>query len=133
MAKKSIFIIVGVIILAGGLWYWSKISQKNESSPEINREAQLILFYGRECPHCKELEKFITDNKMKEKISFEELEVYHNKNNSGFLLEKAKECNIPEKEVGVPFFYARGKCLVGMPEIKDFLEKEAGVDNFSEK
>jgi hypothetical protein len=127
MNKKSIFILIGAVIIAGIIWYWSKASQKDENITEINREAQLILFYGRECPHCQELEKFIADNGIRDKVSFENLEVYHNKNNSQFLLEKAKGCGISENEIGVPFFYTRGKCLVGAPDIEDFLKKEAGM------
>lgn len=127
MNKKLILIILGVAIVAIGVWYWAKTSQKDENGTEINREAQLVLFYGRECPHCKELEKSIAENGIAEKVSFENLEVYHNKSNSQFLLDKAKECGIPEEEAGVPFFYARGKCLVGKPDIEEFLKKEAGI------
>jgi hypothetical protein len=124
MSKKLIFIIAGAVIIAGGLWFWAQKDQKSTDNKPINRDAQLILFYGAECPHCKELEKFIADNGIRSQVNFEELEVYHNKDNSNFLLEKTKECGIDEKSIGVPFFYARGKCLEGVPEIEDFLKKQ---------
>lgn len=130
MSKRIIFIVLGLMVLAVivfGLWYWSKISQDNTGSQGINKNAELILFYGAECPHCKDLEKFIAENNVKSKINFEELEVFHDRKAGEFLLEKAKECGIDEKIVVVPFFYARGKCLTGTPDIEEFLRKEGKV------
>ncbi len=127
MSKKVIFIIIGIAILIIGIWFWSQMDRENPENKPINREAELVLFYGRECPHCKELEKVIESSGIKEKIDFEELEVYHDKENSIFLLEKAKGCGIDEKDLGVPFFWARGECFTGAPEIENFLKEEAGV------
>ena len=106
MNKKLILIIPGVIIIAIAVGYWAKASQKDENRTGINREAQLVLFYGELCPHCKDLEKFIEEKGIKQKVDFLELEVSFNKKNGQFLLEKAEECDIPEEEIGVPFLYA---------------------------
>jgi hypothetical protein len=128
MNKKIIISVFGLLILFVGIWYWSRISQNNAEGQIINREAPLILFYGEECPHCKDLEKFIADNNIGSKIIFEQLEVFHDKKASAFFVEKAKECGITnEKTLGVPFFYARGKCLTGTPDIEEFLKKEAEI------
>jgi hypothetical protein len=126
MEKKSIakiiLLIAGVLILAGGLWYWTSL--ENEATP-IN--SSVILFYGRECSHCQDLDKFLAENQMAEKIQFDRLEVFHNPKNRAILTEKAKKCGIEnEQEIGVPFLYdiEDNKCFTGTPEIEDFFVKK---------
>ena len=80
----------------------------------------IILFYGIGCPHCAKVEEFIKENKVDEKISFQEKEVYFNKNNANELLEKAKKCGIPENEIGVPLLWDGSRCFVGEVEIINF-------------
>jgi len=119
---KIILLIVGVVILAGGLWYWTSL--ENEATP-IN--SNIILFYGRECPHCQDLDKFLAENQMTEKVKFDRLEVFHNPKNRAILTEKAKKCGIEnEQEIGVPFLYniEDNECFTGTPEIEDFFVKK---------
>lgn len=128
MDKKIIIFLLVFIILAGGIWYWGSISQKSaDEDMAINEKADIILFYGRECPHCKDVEEFIEKNGIREKVSFENVEVWHNKENARIILEKAKECGQDEKTLAVPFLYVRGKCLTGAPDIEEFFKKEAGL------
>lgn len=119
---KISLLIAGVLILAGGLWYWSSL--ENEATP-IN--SNVMLFYGRECAYCQDLDKFLEENKMAEKVQFDRLEVFHNSKNRTVLTTKAKKCGIEnEQEIGVPFLYnvEDNKCFTGMPEIKDFFVKK---------
>jgi glutaredoxin len=95
---------------------------KPENPP--NKQSEIILFYGDDCPHCAIVEEYIKDNKVKEKISFEEKEVYYNKENSDELVEKAKICGIPENYIGVPFLWDGEKCLVGDQEIIEFFNQK---------
>jgi len=101
------------------------IEFESEATP-INLD--IVLFYGRECPHCLDLEKFIEENKIAEKVQFDRLEVFHNSKNGAILKEKAKGCGIiNEQEIGVPFLYdvKENRCLSGTPDIEDFFTKKA--------
>jgi glutaredoxin len=114
-------LLAGIIILIAGLWYWTKPDKATEITSNI------ILFYGRECPHCQDVEKFIAENKIAEKIQFDRLEVFHNSQNQAIMAEKAKECGIKDSEIGVPFLFeaVEKKCLMGTPDIENFFTAQA--------
>lgn len=136
MTRKIFLGIVALIVLFLGLWYWSYFSQKSVedakqvSSDEevINNDADIILFYGKGCPHCNNVEEFINENNIQEKVNFEYLEVWYNRDNSRLLFQKAgEECGYDTETLGVPFLYARGQCYSGEPDIEKFLSEEAGI------
>lgn len=117
---KIILLLAGIIILIAGLWYWTKPQEATGITSDV------ILFYGRECPHCLDLEKFIEENQIAEKVKFDRLEVLHNPKNRAILTAKAQECGINDAEVGVPFLFdvVEKKCLIGALEIEDFFVKK---------
>jgi len=115
--KFLILILIGVMILAGVSFFFPKNNQPNNSS-------SIILFYGTGCPHCAKVEEFIKENKIREKISFQEKEVYFNKNNANELAQKAKECGLPTDEIGVPLLWDGSKCFIGETEIINFFEEK---------
>jgi glutaredoxin-related protein len=82
-----------------------------------------ILFYGKECPHCIELEKYITDNNIHAKIDFIEKEVFHDHQNLDLFVKKANICNIKLDAIGVPFFWDGVKCLEGEDKILNYFKK----------
>jgi len=133
-SKTSLFLVI-LIIIIGGVFYWSEQDQKTKAEEaanapveeQINREAEIVLFYGEECPHCKDVEEFLTQNNISEKVNYSNLEVWHNKNNAQFLFEKAEACGYSKDNLGVPFLYARGECFSGAPAIEGFFKKEAGI------
>lgn len=84
----------------------------------------MILFYMDGCPHCKVVEDFIKENKVNEKISFQEKEVSGNKENARELTEKAKICGLATDSIGVPFLWDGSQCLVGDKDIIDFLTQK---------
>ncbi len=87
------------------------------------KENAMILFYGENCPHCKIVEQYINDNKVKDKLKFQELEVYNNKANAALMVEKAKLCGIEAtRGLGVPFFFDGKNCLRGDTEIVNFFK-----------
>jgi glutaredoxin len=86
--------------------------------------AKTILFYGDTCPHCKNVDKFIEENKIAEKIQFEKLEIFNNKDNSTLMYEKAVACGVNKDEVGVPFFWDEGKCIIGDTKIEEYLKEK---------
>lgn len=100
------------------------LSGCGQPSGDVDKNASIIFFYGQECPHCKIVEKYIEENKIKEKVNFSEGEVYHNKNNSTFLAEKAGKCGIDTKSIGVPLLWADEKCYVGDKDVIEFFKNK---------
>ena len=130
---KKIFLSISVVfllvMLAGctaqnGLEDITGQSNSNQTESKAE-DADMILFYGRECPHCQEVEEYIAENNLDEKVKFSRLEIYHDKDNAALAVEKAKECGIDENELGVPFLWASGKCYIGGPEVENFLSAQA--------
>lgn len=121
-----IVIVVAISVLSVGLWFWSSRSNKNNENQEATPiTSDIIFFYGKECPHCIETEKFLAENNVAEKIKFDSLEVWYNKKNAALLQEKALECSLKKEEIGVPFLYSNGKCLIGSPDIENFFQDKA--------
>lgn len=125
MSKKNklIIIIISAVIIIGAFFGYY-IFRK---SPTIFPKTDIILFYGRECPHCQEVEKFLTDNKIADELKFEQMEVWHNNKNADLLRQKAKQCGIGEDKIGVPFLYAKEKCYIGTPDVEKFFKYESGL------
>ncbi|MEK7580266.1 MAG: DUF5667 domain-containing protein [Patescibacteria group bacterium] len=99
---------------------------KNQDSKKII-PATLIFFYGSSCSHCQKVEKYFTDNKIAEKIKFDQKEVYANPKNSALLVQYAKKCGINENEIGVPLLWDGSKCLVGDQPIIDYFQSTIGL------
>ena len=130
--KLKIFIafIVLVIIVAGGTAYWLTRKSPTYSSPQVlgaQATQSTIFFYGQECPHCQDVEKFNSDNHIADKVKYDSVEVWHNQDNANLMLQKAKECGITEDQVGVPFVWSGGKCYVGTPQVEDFFKQQTGI------
>ncbi len=95
--KKYITLIITLILLITPI-YTKALSVSKKSNEKI------YLFYGRECPHCEELMKYLDelflDKKYKD-VKLEKYEVWHNKENNSKLVEVAKI--LKEDAVGVPY------------------------------
>lgn len=90
----------------------------------IFRGPKAILFYGETCPHCKIVEEYMLENGTREKMEFQELEVYNNKGNAALLNKTAKNCGFDTTGgVGVPFFYDGESCFMGDVDIISYFEK----------
>ena len=121
--KKIVFtaiIALLVLVLTG----CSKESSDGGSVLSTEDNSSIIFFYGKECPHCKNVEKYFADNNTGEKIQFSQKEVYHNKANASLMAEKTKECGIKESELGVPLLWAEGKFYIGDKDIIDFFNQK---------
>lgn len=100
-------------------------NQTNETTATENQLAsQIILFYGDGCPHCAIVEEYIKENKIQDKISFVQKEVYYNQNNAGELEVKAKICGLSTDSIGVPFLWDGEKCLIGDQDIINFFKQK---------
>ena len=63
--------------------------------------AELLEFYGTECPFCIKMQPLVERLKKEEGLEIEQIEVWHNKENEQRLLE----IDSGDKCGGVPFFY----------------------------
>ncbi len=117
--KKYWPLIIGVIVIVAVLVVLS-INKKPES-----KQPELILFYGDTCPHCKNVEEYMTVNNTRAKIQFQELEVYNNQDNARLLVQKAKKCGLETANgVGVPFWSNGDSCLVGDEDIINYFKQQ---------
>jgi len=130
--KIIISTILFIIVLVFSSVILSQEKNKNQSKTNklINREnqgmeqGQIILFYGDGCPHCAIVEEYIEENKIQDKISFVQKEVYYNQSNAKELEAKAKICELPSDSIGVPFLWDGEKCLIGDQEIINFFKQK---------
>lgn len=126
------FLLIIVIIL--GVIVWGSKNKKNNSSSSTSIKTRTfksnipIFFYGNTCPHCVDVEEWMNENKIEEKIEIIKKEVYNNKENAKELVEAAKKCGLPTDSIGVPFLFAEGKCFIGTPDVVNFLAQKAGIE-----
>lgn len=119
---KKYLLLAAVIIL--GLFFL--VYLKNSQTADITGKESIILFYGKECPHCQIVEEYIKSNKVDEKVKFTQAEIFHNSNNQKIFVEKNKVCGVNnEKEMGVPLLWADGKCFSGQDKVIEFFKSKA--------
>jgi len=124
--KKTtiIFLAIAILVIAGVLYF----AARNGAFDNPSQDAEgVILFYGDGCSHCADVEKYIQDNKINEKVQFTKLEVYNNQENAKKLLEKAVACGLNVNQVGIPFVWDGQKCIIGGPEVINFFKQQAGL------
>lgn len=113
----AIILVLGVVALLAIMSF----SQQNQNVEPGNEK---ILFYGDTCPHCKNVEEFMSANGTRDKLSFRELEVYRNQTNAQLLAATAKKCGLDTSAgVGVPFFFDGEKCLLGDQDIINYFKQ----------
>jgi len=102
--------------------------------------SEIILFYGKECPHCEAELKFLDGLKQNyPNLNITEYEVWHNADNQKLFAETAQKLGI--QELAVPLTIAGDKYLVGFDkpensgeEIKKMLgltEEKNNIKNLS--
>jgi glutaredoxin-related protein len=131
--EKGLSITIGIIIIAiaaivAGIYFTGGFASSDVTPTTNPNTTGTILFYGRECPHCKNVDDFIAANKIDQKVSFTNSEVWHNKANAQLLSQKAQICGITTDTVGVPFLYdGNNKCLIGEVDVINFFKNAAGI------
>ncbi len=104
--ELKIILLIGALVIIAGL-----------TTLLMKKQPVQILFYSNSCSHCKVVEQYINDNKVKDYLIFRELEVSTNPMNSQLLAKKAASCGLATDGIGVPFFYDGTNCLVGDQDI----------------
>jgi glutaredoxin len=134
MSKKTIIkIAVAVVVVAGAIFAANSAGFFKSQSGAAPEMGKIVLFYGHDCPHCKDLELWMTNNGINDKVSMDKLEVQYNKDNQNLLKGAAKVCNMGETSIGVPFLWTgEGNCLLGVEPIEEFFNQKSGQQNNSQ-
>jgi len=66
----------------------------------VTKEENLMMFYGEECPECKEAIENLERLQDEEGIEVKQYEVWHDSNNQSLMMKYAEE-----RCVGVPFLF----------------------------
>ncbi len=119
------FFVVGLFLFVG---YKLKNNQSNKTPQIAQDNSPIILFYGQLCPHCQKVEEFIAKNKVKNKVQFSEKEVSFHKANANLMFQKAQKCGIKKDDLGVPFLWNNGQCLMGENKVIQFFQEETNVN-----
>ncbi|HPT65868.1 MAG TPA: hypothetical protein PK257_00975 [Candidatus Woesebacteria bacterium] len=128
MIKKIITVLIVFAIIFG---FYKITSQKPASITSTpTPDASLVLFFGDTCPHCKDVEEFISQNKIEEKIKINKFEVYSNKTNANLMSQMVKDnCpdNLNSEGLPVPFLIntETKSCFIGTPDITNHLTEKA--------
>ena len=128
MPKKIILALLVAAVLIG---LYKFISKPTGTPVADDTKANLILFVGNGCPHCKNVEDFIKANNIDSKLVISQKEVYYNQINQKLLNDTVKNCpKIDTSQgIGVPLAYIKDTqtCLQGDTPIIDYLKTKAGI------
>jgi hypothetical protein len=123
--KISLFFFLFSFVFVSFALFQDKNNRKIEKSHPTDNNSKIILFYGDGCPHCEEVEKFIKDRGIEEKVSFFKKEIYHNEQNKNELLQVVKNCGLDVNTVGIPFLQNGTECLLGQEKILEFFKQKS--------
>jgi glutaredoxin len=120
---QNVLLIISVTIVALVLvWFITKDTKTGDDNNSTDTSEALSLYYREDCPHCKNVEKFLLDNKVGEKIKIEHKEIMNDIKNNNELMVRAANCNLDLETVGVPLLYDKGTCYVGDQEIINYFQ-----------
>lgn len=102
MRKQLILYIVCFVVAIAGISIWA---YKQSNQPKVS-DGNFILYYSDSCPHCKNVEEFMANNKVGEKlVGLQRKEAMLNTTNAEEMLKYAKKCNLSLNMVGFPFLW----------------------------
>jgi hypothetical protein len=125
--KKDLFITVLIIAAIFGIF--KLLSGTNTSGFDSKKPIDLTFYWGNGCPHCENVKKYISDNKIDQKLNINTLEVYYNKKNQQLLIEAISKCpNVTDKNnIVVPVAVSGEKCFVGDQPIIDLIKEKTAA------
>ncbi|MGB9883508.1 MAG: hypothetical protein ACPLRN_03290 [Microgenomates group bacterium] len=130
MSKKLILttVLISLVILILGYIIIDSLNKKNQITVKVPPKNSIVYYYGLTCPHCHELDKWIKENKIEEKVKFEKKEVWYNKENAAELQKVAEFCRLDSSSIGVPFLWADGKCYIGTSDVEKILSEKSKIN-----
>ena len=94
----------------------------SDSTDYVVNPDDVVLFWGKGCPHCENIDKFLAENAgLAEKLNLKKIEVFEDLKGQKVFMEKVKECQLDQ--AGVPLFYKDQKCLQGDTPVIEELKK----------
>jgi hypothetical protein len=127
MNKKILIMVLALLVVVAGIVFLAfKKSGNNNGGGNTESLDGIILFYGQGCSHCANVDKYIAENNVKERVTFAELEVFSNEDNAELLRDKAVICGLATNSIGVPFLWDGSKCMVGDQDIIKFFKEKMG-------
>ncbi len=125
MNNRYVLAALTVTLCIGTLIWWGVQDGKRANIPLS--PLGLVLYWGDGCSHCKNLEVFLQENQIEQKVTFERKEVWGDRANAKEMSQRAKDCDLSPTEIGVPFLFSDGKCFTGEPDVKKEFERRAGM------
>ncbi|HJX45609.1 MAG TPA: hypothetical protein VJ399_00360 [Patescibacteria group bacterium] len=124
MKKFPILIgIISLVIIVGGIFLFTKKQNTSSVSTPPPLPASYEYFWGDGCPHCVNVEEFLTTWEGKDKVSIDKKEIWKNAANAKLLKERGAYCKINQSNLGVPLLFTPdGKCITGDAAIIDFFK-----------
>lgn len=128
--KATTLLILGTVIIAFiAIYFWSNreiTNQPNTNNSNVNAlaDTESILFYSDTCPHCTNVEKYVSENKVAERFNFKSLEVGKDEDNANLLIARAAKCGLDANNIGVPFLWSDGQCFMGDIDVINFLKNK---------
>ena len=125
MSSKNIVLVSLLVVVIGFFISWG--IQDEAIMAQLPDENDIVYYYGEECPNCKDVAEFIDENGIDERVEFEKKEIWGNKENAEELKLVVEKCGLDFNEIGVPFLYADGECLIGTPDVEKRFREKAGI------
>lgn len=123
MKKFTIIaVILTVVIMVGGVFLLSKRQDSNSPS-SYPLPTNFTFYWGNGCPHCKNVEDFISSWNKKETVKIDRKEVWNNAANAREMQARYEYCKTPPSQMGVPLLFTPdGKCYSGDTPVIDYLK-----------
>jgi len=123
---KTPFIIIAVIVLLTAVFLvWYNTGSKVQPTPMPDG---IVFFYSIKCSHCKNVEEFVEQNNIQERVPFTSLEVYGSKANAMLLINTGVACKLDSQNIGaVPLLWDGQKCYLGDIDIINYFKNAAGI------
>ncbi|MDD3145071.1 MAG: hypothetical protein PHV23_03075 [Candidatus Gracilibacteria bacterium] len=110
-----------VLLESTGVVATGSLSETLVSTGSIDNnleETSYIYYYGQGCPHCANLDKYISGVDGYEKLNIVKKEVYFDDKNRQDMLDDGKRLGLEESAIGLPFFIIN-KAGVESPMVGD--------------
>lgn len=114
--KNIIFIVV--IAALAALLIWMIAGKGREPN------GALSIYFRPDCPHCQNVEKFISDNALNRKYDIQMKNIDDSGQYANELMARSQLCSISAETLGVPLLYDSGDCYMGEDEIIDYFRKK---------
>lgn len=122
-AVAAFFAFAVLSIAALGFMYVQNPRTPASDGPQ---DGPIVMFYGTTCPHCKVVEKYISDNGLGSRLNISLKEIYEHEGNKTELIAVGAKCGLGN-DIGIPLIYAGGRCYVGEDDCMAVLKTKAGI------